>query len=65
MKVKIDQKVCVGAGNCTQLAAAVFSQRPEDGIVELRQENPPQDLAEAILKAVRNCPTGAISVSEA
>ncbi|MEV0168414.1 ferredoxin [Nonomuraea fuscirosea] len=62
MKIKADESVCIGAGMCALTVPAVFDQSEEEGTVVLLQEAPPQDLEEAVRRAVTLCPSGAISV---
>lgn len=63
MKVSVDQERCCGAGNCVMLAADVFDQRDEDGIVDLLDTAPPAELHDVVRDAAERCPAGAISVS--
>jgi ferredoxin len=62
MKVSVNQHICIGAGNCAQLAPKVFAQRESDGTVILLQENPAPSALPEVEKAVRICPAQAISV---
>jgi len=64
MKVIIDQDKCVASGQCVTAAAEVFDQRDEDGIVVLRNENPPEHLAADIHQAAAVCPALAIVVED-
>jgi ferredoxin len=64
LRVKVNQDVCVGAGLCVLTTAEVFDQRDEDGVVKLRQTEPPAELYEKVLSAVRKCPSRAISVED-
>ena len=64
LRVKVNQSVCVGAGLCVLSTAEVFDQRDEDGVVTLRQTEPPAEFYEQVLSAVRKCPSRAISVEE-
>jgi ferredoxin len=64
MKVVIDEYKCVAAGNCVAAAMAVFDQRDEDGIVVLRNEYPPAELAEDVRNAAAVCPASAIRVED-
>jgi ferredoxin len=64
LRVKVNQDVCVGAGLCVLSTAEVFDQRDEDGVVKLRQTEPPAELYEKVLSAVRKCPSRAISVED-
>lgn len=62
MKVKIDQDICVGGGLCVLSSPTVFDQRDQDGVVDLRVTYPAPDQYEAVLSAVRKCPSRAIKV---
>lgn len=62
LQVSVDQSVCVGAGLCVTTAGAVFDQRDEDGIVDLLQAYPPEDVYEDVESAARKCPSKAIRV---
>lgn len=64
MKVLVDQDKCVSSGQCVLNAAEVFDQRDEDGVVVLLDENPPEELADAVRQAVAVCPSGAIKIVE-
>lgn len=64
MKVTVDHDKCVASGQCVLLAPDVFDQRDEDGIVELKDENPPAPLHEDVRQAARVCPSLAIWVDE-
>jgi ferredoxin len=62
MKISVNQHICIGAGNCAQLAPTVFTQRESDGTVILLQENPAPSVLPDVAKAVKICPAQAISV---
>jgi ferredoxin len=64
MKVHVDQKKCVGSGQCARTVPAVFDQRDEDGIVVLRAPQPDPALEPAVRKAARHCPSQAIRIEE-
>ena len=64
MRLIVDTEVCVGAGQCALAASEVFDQREDDGIVELRQAEPPAHLHQPARKAAELCPTHAIRVEE-
>jgi ferredoxin len=61
MKVKIDLQLCQGHGVCMGEASEVFKVR-DGGKVEILQEQPPERLQAMIEKAVKYCPTQAISI---
>ncbi|MER5548504.1 ferredoxin [Streptomyces sp. NPDC001118] len=62
MKINVDRERCVGAGQCVLAAYGVFDQSHEDGLVELLQAEPPQDLYAAVNEAELICPSGAIEI---
>lgn len=63
MRVRIDRNACQGHGQCTLLAADVFSL-DDEGIAIALIERPPENLREATMRAVRACPVRAITISE-
>ena len=64
MKVHVDQRRCVGSGQCARTLPEVFDQRDEDGIVVLRTAQTDDRLAPAVRKAARHCPAQAIRIEE-
>ena len=64
MHVTTDREVCIGSGNCTLTAPAVFDQDETDGRVLLLDADPPAELAEQVRRAAYVCPSGAISVDD-
>ncbi|OBY32937.1 ferredoxin [Mycolicibacter kumamotonensis] len=64
MKLTADQNICASSGQCVGLAPRVFDQRDEDGVVVVLDDNPPEELADAVAQAVRVCPSGAIKIVE-
>lgn len=63
MKVTVDFELCQSHGLCTQNVPEVFEIR-DDGFLYILQEAPPESLRSRLQNAVRECPTGAISVSD-
>lgn len=61
MKIAVDFDVCQSHGLCTDAAPEVFEIR-EDGFLYILSEEPPENLRGKVLKAQRECPTGAIKV---
>ena len=64
MKVSVDEKRCVSAGQCVLAAPAVFDQRDEDGIVVLLNPEPPVEEQSDTRRAAEVCPGLAIRVEE-
>jgi ferredoxin len=64
MKVTVDQEKCVASGQCVIVAEDVFDQRDEDGVVVLRTERPPVELAADVRQAESLCPALAIAIEE-
>ena len=62
VKIAVDQHRCASSGNCALSVPTVFDQRPDDGVVVLLDESPPDSMAEEILEAQDMCPAQAISV---
>ena len=63
MKVVVDLNVCDLHGICTEAAPEVF-EMGDDGVLRVLNETPPEALRAKVDKAVRECPTGAISIEE-
>lgn len=61
MKITVDFDVCQSHGLCTDAAPEVFEIR-DDGFLYILDEAPPDGLRAKVLKAQRECPTGAIKV---
>lgn len=57
-KVQIDRSLCIGSGNCTNLAPEIFVIR-EDNIVDFQDETP--DIEEGRLEeSISICPVDAL-----
>jgi ferredoxin len=63
MKVVVDLSSCDLHGLCVEAAPEVF-EIGDDGALRVLNETPSDDLRAKVDKAVRECPTGAISVTE-
>ena len=63
MKVVVDLSVCNLHGLCVETAPEVF-EIGDDGALHVLNETPPEGLRAKVDKAVRECPTGAISIEE-
>ncbi|WP_372449019.1 ferredoxin [Qaidamihabitans albus] len=59
--IEADRDVCIGAGMCAVTAPEVFDQS-DDGLVVLRTDSPPPEVADAVEEAVELCPSGALSL---
>ena len=63
MKVRVDAGVCAGFGVCVGLCPEVFELH-DDGYAIVRVDEVPQELEDAVHKAVNQCPSRAISLSD-
>ena len=63
MKVVVDQSICNLHGLCVETAPEVF-EIGDDGALRVLDETPPEGVRAKVDKAVRECPTGAISIEE-
>ena len=63
MKVVVDLSICDLHGLCVEAAPEVF-EIGDDGTLHVLIETPEQGLRASVEKAVRECPTGAISIEE-
>ena len=61
MKVVVDLNFCALHGLCVETAPEVF-EIGTDGVLHILNEKPPEDLRARLDRAVRDCPTGAISL---
>jgi ferredoxin len=61
MKVMVDLNVCALHGLCAETAPEVF-EIGDDGVLHVLNETQPEGLRGKLEKAVRECPTGAISI---
>lgn len=62
MKLAVDRKSCIGAGQCVSVAESTFDQ-DDEGIVVLLDEHPSEENQEAAKLAISLCPARAISES--
>jgi ferredoxin len=60
MHIEVDREACVGAGNCVLTLPEVFDQ-DDEGLVALLDTDPPDSEGAMVGRAVRLCPSGAIS----
>jgi len=63
MRVVVDLGLCDLHGMCVEAAPEVF-EIGDDGVLHVLIESPEQGLRAKVDKAVRECPTGAISIEE-
>jgi len=63
MRVVVDFDLCQSHGLCTEAAPEVF-ELTDDGFLEIKTEQPGEALRPKLERAVRECPTGAISLEE-
>jgi ferredoxin len=63
MKVGVDTAKCSGIGMCEVAAPAVF-EIGDDGQSRAVDPEPPEDERAAVEQAVRDCPTGALSIQD-
>jgi ferredoxin len=64
LKVVVDEGRCIAAGQCVAIAADVFDQRDEDGIVVVLEEHPAAEHTEDVREAAAVCPALAIRLEE-
>ena len=62
-KVRVDEDLCIGAGQCVLAAPQIFDQ-DDRGLVILLDATPPPALHEAARKAAKLCPARAITIEE-
>jgi ferredoxin len=62
MKVSVDPDLCQGHARCWQICPDVFDV-DDEGHASVVVTDVPDDLAEKVREAARNCPERAITVS--
>lgn len=62
--IRVDPRLCTGAGQCVLTAPALFDQSADDGTVILLQATAAGALAALARKAQQLCPGRAIVVEE-
>jgi ferredoxin len=60
MKVKVDEKTCVGCGECVDMCPEVFEM--DDDVAVTKIEDVPADLHDSCREAAEACPVEAIIV---
>ena len=63
MKIIVDFNACDLHGLCVEAAPEVF-ELGDDGALHILNDTPPDNLRAKVDKAVRECPTGAITVKD-
>jgi ferredoxin len=63
MRVVVDFDLCESNALCMGLAPEVFEVRDDD-LLYVLDENPPEELRDKVMAAVRACPKNAISIEE-
>jgi ferredoxin len=61
MKIIVDFDICQSHGLCTEAAPKIFEIR-DDGFLYILLEEPPEAMRTKVDLAIRECPTGAITV---
>ena len=61
MKVKVDEDLCVGSGNCEATCPKIF--KLIDGIARVQADPVPEEEEDCAQEAVNGCPVGAISIT--
>jgi ferredoxin len=64
MRVHVDRDSCVSSGQCVQAAPDVFDQDEDAGMVILKTDTPPPELAADVRRAAGLCPALAIRLTE-
>jgi ferredoxin len=62
MKVTVNLDLCEGHGQCVMAAPDVFNIPDGADVVEVLDENPPEELREQVEEAAALCPVLAIAV---
>lgn len=63
MRVVVDFDLCQSHGLCTEAAPEVF-ELTDEGFLEIKKEQPEEALRAKLERAVRECPTGAITLQD-
>ena len=61
-RVEVDQEMCVGSGNCVEVAKGAFKLNDED---KAEVEDPTAVSMDELREAEEQCPVAAIMVEEA
>jgi ferredoxin len=63
MRVVVDFDLCESNALCMAAAPEVFEVRDDDFLYVL-DENPPEELRDKVIAAMRSCPKNAISIED-
>ena len=63
MRIVVDFSLCESNALCVDAAPEVFEVRDDDFLYVLN-ENPPEEMREKLMEAVRSCPKNAISIED-
>lgn len=63
MRVVVDFEQCESNALCMGILPQVFEVRDDDFLYVL-DENPPEELRDKLMEAVRSCPKNAISIED-
>ena len=61
VKVTVNFDTCISSGTCADLVPQVFELR-DDGYLYVINENPGDDLRDALAEAAEMCPTNSITI---
>ena len=62
VRVEVDRAICIGAENCVRIASGAFAI-DDEGLATVT--DPSTATADQLAQAERDCPSGAIRVSDA
>jgi ferredoxin len=65
MRVEVHEDRCIGSGVCALVAADVFDQRDDDGVVVLLDEHPAAQHHDSVHEAATRCPASVIEIHAA
>jgi ferredoxin len=60
VKIAVDRDRCIGSGMCAMTAPDIFDQDPDEAVVVLLDEAPPEAQRPAVQQAVDRCPAAVI-----
>lgn len=64
MRVHANRDACISSGQYVGSAPDVFDQDEDQGVVFLKTDVPPPELAEDVRRAAKLCPALAITLTE-